>query len=114
MKLLRIRRDGGAEGHQQSVSKVQRVVLVLPETSRPTLTALHYSKDCRINLTMDQNKEEAAQAFNEWWKKLPSTDITVFSDGSEKYTEGVQTVIYGYAIYKDGVRIASESGALHK
>jgi ribonuclease HI len=67
-----------------------------------------------MNPTMGLTKAKAAQAFNEWWEKLPSTDITVFSDGSEDNTKGIRKVTYGYVIYKNRVRIASGSGSLHE
>jgi hypothetical protein len=66
-----------------------------------------------MNLTTGQDKKEAAYAFTEWWKKLPPTDLTIFSDSSEQYYKREHAVTYGYAINISQDKIASGQGSLH-
>jgi hypothetical protein len=111
--LQRIGRGSGAGGFHQPRSKVQRLGRILPATPRCVLVAPYYSQGSRMNPTIGQDKKEAAQSFTEWWEKLPHTDLTIFSDGSEQYYKGEHAVIYGYAIYISQVKIASGQGSLH-
>jgi hypothetical protein len=111
--LQRIGRGSGAGGFHQPRSKVQRLGRILPATPRCVLVAPYYSQGSRMNPTIGQDKKEAAQSFTEWWEKLPHTDLTIFSDGSEQYYKGEHSVIYGYAIYISQVKIASGQGSLH-
>ncbi|RAL59716.1 hypothetical protein DID88_000348 [Monilinia fructigena] len=53
---------------------------------------------CRTDPTEGLTKEEAAQAFKEWWRQLPPEDYTIFSDGSEQTIDRKHCVGYGYAI----------------
>jgi hypothetical protein len=78
---------------------VQRLGALLLSTSRLALAFSHFSSDCRTDSTKEVKKEEAARAFKKWWHELLSTDVTIFSDGSEQHWHRDRFVGYSYAIY---------------
>jgi ribonuclease HI len=94
-------------------TKVQRLGALLPEVPRPQLRSPHFSHGCRTDPTRGQDKETAAAEFKEWWANLPSSDVTVFSDGSEQTRNGEKRVGYGYAIYQNGKQIKTGQGAIN-
>jgi hypothetical protein len=89
---------------------VQRLRALLLSTSRPALASSHFSLDCRTDLTKRVKKEEAARAFKKWWHELLSTDITIFSDGSEQYWHKDRFVGYSYAIYQGQELVTTGKG----
>jgi hypothetical protein len=113
MQLESIGRGRRASEQQMPKSKVQRLGRTLPAVLRPTLTAPHYSKDCRTDPTEGQAKKQAAAQFNTWWADLPRADIAVFSDGSEQRINGDKHVTYGYAIYWNRLKVAEGRGSLN-
>jgi ribonuclease HI len=113
MQLESIGRGRRASEQQMPKSKVQRLGRTLPAVLRPTLTAPHYSKDCRTDPTEGQAKKQAAAQFNTWWANLPRSDIAVFSDGSEQRINGDRHVTYGYAIYWNRLKVAEGRGSLN-
>ncbi|EDN03600.1 predicted protein [Histoplasma mississippiense (nom. inval.)] len=58
------------------------------------------------------DKKSAAQAFKEWWRSQPSTDLYVFSDGSEQNLDNSRQVGYGFIVYQGNKQLASFSAAL--
>ena len=86
---------------------------MLPEVPRQELMMLHYTKGCTVDPTEGVGKKEAAASFKKWWAQLPSSDVTIFSDGSEQNHEGTRHVTYGFAIYQDGKIVCKGSGSLH-
>ena len=98
---------------QQPRTKIQRLGLLLPAIPRPALLAPHFSQGCRTDPTLGVEKKTAAREFKGWWASLDSSTITVFSDGSEQYSEGEKRVTYGYAIYQAQVQVATGRGSLH-
>jgi ribonuclease HI len=107
-------RSGTKTGErQQPRTKIQRLGLLLPAIPRPALIAPHFSQGCRTDPTLGVEKKAAAKEFKEWWASLDSSTITVFSDGSEQYSEGEKRVTYGYAIYQAQVQVATGRGSLH-
>ncbi|RAL67167.1 hypothetical protein DID88_007945 [Monilinia fructigena] len=88
------------------LTRIQRLGLLIPETQRSKLLRPHFSIGCRTDPTEGLTKEEAAQAFKEWWRQLPPEDYTIFSDGSEQTIDRKHCVGYGYAIYRNGTQIA--------
>jgi ribonuclease HI len=110
----KINRGKGAGKPQRVRTKVQQLGSLLPEISRTTLTAPHYSQGCRTDPTLGMDKKTAAKAFKEWWTQLPPSDVTVFSDGSEQYTKGGEKrVTYGFAVYQNGKQLQSGRGSLN-
>ena len=98
---------------QRLKTKVQQMASLLPEIPRTTLTAPHYSADCRTDPTLGTDKKTAALAFKQWWAQLPPLDVTVFSDGSEQYTkEGEKRVTYGFAVYQNRKQLQTGRGSL--
>jgi hypothetical protein len=83
---------------------------LLLSTSRLTLAPLHFSSDYRTNPTKGVKKEEAARAFKKWWHKLLSTNIMIFSDGSEQHWHRDRFVGYGYAIYQGQELVTTSKG----
>jgi hypothetical protein len=73
---------------------------LLLSTPRPALAFPHFSPDYRTDPTKGVKKKEAAKAFKKWWHELPSTDITIFSDGLEQHWHKDRFVGYSYAIYQ--------------
>lgn len=99
-------------------TRLQRVGALLPAIHRPRLAGPRYTPGCLEDPTSGKDKETAAAEFKAWWAALPPGDITVFSDGSKqrRLVEG-QThsmVGYGYAIYQNGLQIATGRGAVHR
>ncbi|RAL59609.1 hypothetical protein DID88_006468 [Monilinia fructigena] len=108
--------SAGIKGHLRCINRVintaargaiPRLGLLIPETQRSKLLRPHFSIGCRTDPTEGLTKEEAAQAFKEWWRQLPPEDYTIFSDGSEQTIDRKHCVGYGYAIYRNGTQIAS-------
>lgn len=81
-------------------TKLQVTGDCLPELPRLKLRMPHFSPGCRGDPTEGLDKEEASRRFKIWWANLPPNDITIFSDGSERYDKGVKGVGYGYAVYQ--------------
>lgn len=106
-------RGRGAGTRQLPKTKVQRLGVLLPSIPRPKLVLPHFTPGSRLDPTGGIDKETAAAAFKEWWTALPPTDVTVFSDGSERYIEGQRYVGYGYAVYQTGHQIAHGSGSIN-
>ena len=86
---------------------------MLPEVPRQELMTPHYTKGCTVDPTEGVGKKEAAASFKEWWAQLPSSHVTIFSDGSEQNYEGTRRVTYGFAIYQDRKMVHKGSGSLH-
>ncbi|RAL58019.1 hypothetical protein DID88_009097 [Monilinia fructigena] len=101
------KRGRGAGSTRGPLTRIQRLGLLIPETQRSKLLRPHFSIGCRTDPTEGLTKEEAAQAFKEWWRQLPPEDYTIFSDGSEQTIDRKHCVGYGYAIYRNGTQIAS-------
>ncbi|RAL60025.1 hypothetical protein DID88_000651 [Monilinia fructigena] len=100
------KRGRGAGSTRGPLTRIQRLGLLIPETQRSKLLRPHFSIGCRTDPTEGLTKEEAAQAFKEWWRQLPPEDYTIFSDGSEQTIDRKHCVGYGYAIYRNGTQIA--------
>lgn len=107
-----IARGRGVGQARRPRTKLQRAAALLFPVPRPKLVHPHYTTGCRLDPTQGVDKKEAAAAFKEWWGKLPPTDVTVFSDGSEQWVDGEHKVGYGYAIYQDGKLLGSGSGGI--
>ncbi|EDO03843.1 hypothetical protein SS1G_06324, partial [Sclerotinia sclerotiorum 1980 UF-70] len=99
--------------HDTTNPPLVRLGLIIPETQRPKLLRPHVSPGCRTDPTEGRTKEEAAQAFKEWWPKLPPEDYSIFSDGSEQTIDRKHHVGYGYAIYRNGTQIATGYKQIH-
>lgn len=108
-----IQRGRGAGSSQQPRTIVERVGTLLDPVPRPTLTKPHYSPGCRTDPTEGIKKRAAAQAFEEWWLRLPQEEVTVFSDGSEQWIDGTKQVTYGYVIYQGRKEVSHGRGSLH-
>lgn len=108
-----IQRGRGAGTRQRPRTKVQRLGDLLPSVPRPTLRPPHFTAGCRIDPTGGLDKETASAEFKAWWATLPPEDVTIFSDGSERYIEGERHVGYGYAVYQNGRQIATGHGAIN-
>jgi hypothetical protein len=89
---------------------VQRLGALLPSIPRPALAPPHFSPDCRTNPTKGVKKKEAAKAFKKWWHKLLSTNVTIFSDGSEQHWHKDRFVGYGYVIYQRKELVTTSKG----
>src|SRR5271168_2946697 len=99
---------GRAAGtRQRPKTKVQRLGALLPRVPQPTLHTLHFMTGCRTDPTGGLDKKTASAKFKKWWAALPTEDVTIFSDGSERYIEGQRHVGYGYAIYQNSKQIAT-------
>ncbi|EDN10981.1 conserved hypothetical protein [Histoplasma mississippiense (nom. inval.)] len=107
-----ITRGRGAGTRQRSKTKIQRLGALLPAVNRPTLAIPHYSEGCGTDPTEGVDKKSAAQAFKEWWRSQPSTDLYVFSDGSERNLDNSRQVGYGFIVYQGNKQLASFSAAL--
>lgn len=108
-----ITRGKGANSRMRIKTKVQVLGHLLPSVPRPKLKAPHFSPGCRTDPTGGMKKKAASEAFKKWWPTLPPGDISVFSDGSEQYIEGVRYVGYGYAIYQNGQQLATGKGSIN-
>jgi ribonuclease HI len=108
-----ISRGRGAGNLQAPKTKVQRLGKILPAIPRLILRPPHYSDGCRTDPTKGIDKKTTSDEFKKWWSALPLEDITIFSDGSEKYVEGQRYVGYGYAIYQDSKQIANGHGSIN-
>ena len=113
MKLPTIQRGTGAGGPQQPRTKVQRLGGLLQPVPRPLLVPPHYTPGCGVDPTGGLEKKVAAENFKLWWKHLSPQDVTIFSDGSEQYVEGIKHVIYGYAIYQNQRLLRTGRGSLN-
>ena len=112
--IPKVNRGKGAGQPQRVQTRVQHIGSLLPEIPRAALVAPHYSPGCRADPTLGLDKKTAAKAFKEWWARLPPSDVTIFSDGSEQYTmEGEKQVTYGFAVYQNGKQLQSGRGSLH-
>ncbi|EDN11159.1 conserved hypothetical protein [Histoplasma mississippiense (nom. inval.)] len=107
-----ITRGRGAGTRQRSKTKIQRLGALLPAVNRPTLAIPHYSEGCGTDPTEGVDKKSAAQAFKKWWRSQPSTDLYVFSDGSERSLDNSRQVGYGFIVYQGNKQLASFSAAL--
>jgi hypothetical protein len=85
---------------------------LLLSISRPALAFSHFSSDCKTDPTKRVKKEEAARAFKKWWHELLSTDVTIFSNGSEQHWHGDRFVGYGYAIYQGQELVTTSKGSI--
>src|SRR5438045_1939306 len=94
----------GAGNRQHPRTKVQRLGKLLPGVPRPTLQPPHFTAGCWSDPTGGLDKETASTEFKAWWASLPPEDVTIFSDGSEQYTDGKRRVGYGYTIYQNGMQ----------
>ena len=103
----------GAGLRQRPKTKVQRLGALLPSVPRPTLRAPHFTTGCRTDPTGGLDKKTASAKFKKWWAALLTEDVTIFSDGSERYIEGQRHVGYGYAIYQNGKQIATGHGSIN-
>ena len=108
-----ISRGRGAGSPQRPRTKVQRLGSLLPEVPRQELLTPHYTKGCTIDPTQGIGKKEAAARFKNWWAQLPSSHVTIFSDGSEQNLDGTRRVTYGFAIYQNRQMLHKGSGSLH-
>ena len=95
-------------------SKIQTAAALLPKAPRPELRAPYYSPNCLEDPTNGVAKEMAAEAFKLWWATLPTGDITVFSDGSEQWKDGIHGVGYGYAVYQNCKKLEDGLGSIHE
>lgn len=109
----RIRRGRSAGSIMRPKTKVQDLGTLLPSIPRPVLRMPHFSPGCRTDPTGGVDKETASKQFKEWWAQLPPEDVTVFSDGSEQYIDGVKYVGYGYAVYQDGKQVGKGYGSIN-
>jgi hypothetical protein len=89
---------------------VQRLGALLLSTPRLTLALSHFSPDYRTDLTKGVKKEEAARAFKKWWHKLLSTNVTIFSDGSEQHWHRDRFIGYSYVIYQGQELVTTGKG----
>jgi ribonuclease HI len=108
-----IPRGKGSGTRQPPRTKVQRLDKLLPSIPRPMLRPPHFTAGCRADPTGGLDKKTASTEFKTWWAALPSEDITIFSDGSERHIDGEKYVGYGYAIYQNGRQIAVGHGAIN-
>ena len=109
-----ITRRHHARRPQTLKTKLQRLGHILPRIPRSVVRPPHFTPGCRTDPTGGRTKEEAAADFKTWWTALPPDDITVFSDGSEQYSEdGEKFVGYGYAVYQGGNQITSGHGSIN-
>jgi hypothetical protein len=106
-------RGRSASTRQRPKTKVQRLGVLLPRVLQPTLRVLHYTTGCRTDSTSGLDKKTASAKFKKWWAALPTEDVTIFLDGSERYIEGQQHVGYSYAIYQNGKQIAIGHGLIN-
>ena len=108
-----ITRGRGTGSRQAAKTKVERAATCLASVPRPKLRPPHFSPGCRTDPTLGMKKKKAAEAFNKWWTELPPTDITIFSDGTERYQNGHKLVGYGYIAYRNRREIGSGCGAIN-
>ena len=106
-------RGRGAGSRQRPKTKVQRLGTLLPSVPRPKLAAPHFSPHCRTDPTEGLDKKTASDNFKAWWAALPPEDVTIFSDGSERYDRRVKYVGYGYAVYQNRRQIATGYGSIN-
>jgi ribonuclease HI len=109
-----VRRTAGVWEQARPLTKLQVAGRLLPQVPRPILRPPHFSPGCRTDPTKGLSKEQAAEAFKQWWKDLPPSDITIFSDGSEQYKLGVRGVGYGFAVYQNTKKLFDGYGSIHK
>jgi ribonuclease HI len=98
---------------QRPKTRVQRLGTLIKECPRPRLVPPHFTPGCRKDPTGGIDKRTASEAFKTWWKELPPTDVTVFSDGSEQHKDGSRYVGYGFAIYQNSKQIARGCGSIN-
>jgi ribonuclease HI len=107
-----IQRGPGAGSRAVPKTKIQRLGALLLEVPRPKLISPRFTPGCRLDPTGGLDKETAATRFKEWWAALPPNEVTIFSDGSEKWVEGQKYVGFGYAIFQNGKAIAQGCDAI--
>ncbi|KAL7754822.1 hypothetical protein ACKLNR_015162 [Fusarium oxysporum f. sp. zingiberi] len=105
-KRFHNRRPAGALKPPQT--RLQRASM-LPETFPRPRQALGKRLTAAVSVTNNRNKKEAAKEFQQWQKDLPDTHLVAFSDGSQDERGAVG---WGYAIYRDGRKIAQGKGRL--
>jgi ribonuclease HI len=105
-KRFHNRRSAGALKPPQT--RLQRASM-LPETFPRPRQALGKRLTAAVSVTNNRNKKEAAKEFQQWQKDLPDTHLVAFSDGSQDEKGAVG---WGYAIYRDGRKIAQGKGRL--
>ena len=96
------------------MTKLQRISQILPTTQRLQITTPHFSQGCRQVPTNHQSKREAAKNFKSWWSKLSQREVTIFSDGSEQWLQGIKHVTYGFVIYQGTTKVHTGQGSLHQ
>ncbi|RYC79775.1 hypothetical protein BFJ63_vAg17340 [Fusarium oxysporum f. sp. narcissi] len=105
-KRFHNRRPAGALKPPQT--RLQRASM-LPETFPRPRQALGKCLTAAVSVTNNRNKKAAAKEFQQWQKDLPDTHLVAFSDGSQDEKGAVG---WGYAIYRDGRKIAQGKGRL--
>lgn len=103
---------GRGAGQRKPVTKIHRLGSLFPTIPRPELRMPHFSLGCRTDPTLGATKAVAAEQFQEWWKSLPPGDVTIFSDGSEKYEHGQRGVGYGFVVYQNARKISDGLGTI--
>ncbi|RYC55822.1 hypothetical protein CHU98_g10381 [Xylaria longipes] len=98
----------GAGGYQRARTRLQATAAILPDFPRPKLLIPRFATGSTTPI-VNASKEQTADEFNKWYQALPSTHVTVFSDGSKSQDRAVG---YGYAIYRDLRIIAQGKGRL--
>lgn len=62
---------------------------------------------------MDKSKNTAACEHIKWLMTLPSSDVVVYTDGSELFDEEMKYVGYSFAVYLAGVEVANGTASLN-
>ena len=78
----KIARGPGAGNTPPPRTKVQIAAKLLPAIRRPVLVLPTYPPGSRQDPTERLPKEQAANAFENWYNSLPLRDVVVFTDGS--------------------------------
>ena len=106
-------RGRGAHEVMRPITKVQRLGAEFQDFPRPVIRPPHFTAGCRDDPTGLKTKEVAAREFQEWWAALPPEDVTIFSDGSEQWSEGEHQVGYGYVAYQNRRQVLQGFGAIN-
>ncbi|RYO81946.1 hypothetical protein DL766_008345 [Monosporascus sp. MC13-8B] len=104
----KITRGRGAGGTRTPRTKVQIAARLLPSIRRPILIPLTYPPGSRWDRTGGLTKRKAAEAFEDWYRELPSSDVVVFTDGSQEGNK----IGYGFAVYQDRKLLSTGCGKL--
>ncbi|RYP63375.1 hypothetical protein DL771_009311 [Monosporascus sp. 5C6A] len=107
-ELAKILKGPGAGDTRTPRTKAQLAVRRLPPVHSPALIPPTYPPGSRQDPTEGLPKEQAAEAFEGWYRTLPPGDVVVFTDGSQ---EG-DKIGYGFAVFQNQKLLTSGCGRL--